>query len=101
MSDPLRDQLDGARSLVILRRAQIAAIDRNADAAAAELVALCKEKAEAERQLSRDEATVDLLESAVTDAAKQEPLTKAFHSLTLRARGLNEPARSFNEVARA
>jgi hypothetical protein len=60
-----------------------------------------KKKAEAERQLSRDEATVALLESAVADAAKQEPLTKAFHSLTLRARGLNEPAQSFNEVARA
>ena len=106
MSDPLREQLEGARSLVILRQCNIDAISRRADAAAAQVVARHKERLEVERQIERDEAeltslceerekvefqivqderAVVVLEHAVADAEQQAPIARAFGKLGYRS----------------
>jgi hypothetical protein len=81
----LRSQLEAAKSFVILRQCYADATERRAEAAAAELVAICREKREVERQLAADLQAVALLENAVAIEESQAPLARAFHGLGYRA----------------
>ena len=99
MADTLRDQLSDSLRDVVLAGERVADLGRRADAAAAQLVALCRERREAERQLERARQAYAILESAVEVAEQQVPLAKAFHRLGYNPQLLKEPIKI--EVAKA
>jgi len=101
MIDPLVDQVEGVRSLVFLSNAAIEGAEMIADRLAELLVQQSHEIELAKKRHAENKARLAVLEAALASSQKQEPISKAFHSLTLRARGLNMPAQSYNEVARA